>query len=82
MKNQLSYCELADAKIRASDKDLHVLSKFQAHKDNCAHFCGLLRKAEHYVLYLMDVFLKLSNRAFSNYVGKEKWVLRGPPLVK
>ena len=25
-----------------------LLSKFQKHKDDCAHFCGLLRKAELY----------------------------------
>ena len=42
----LSYCGLVDARISASEKDLPVLSKFQDHKDDCAHFCGLLRKAE------------------------------------
>ena len=26
---------------------------------------------------LVDVFLKLSNGAFNNYVGKKRWVLRG-----
>ena len=26
------------------------------------------------ILYLVDVFLKLSNGAFNNYVGKKKWI--------
>ena len=26
-----------------------LLSKFQNHNDDCAHFCGLLRKAERYL---------------------------------
>ena len=28
----------------------HLLSKFQNHKDDCVHFCGLHRKAELYVI--------------------------------
>ena len=31
MNNLSSYCWLVDAKIRASDKDLHVSSKFAVH---------------------------------------------------
>ena len=41
MNNLSSYCGLTDARMRASEKDLPVLSKFQ---NNYAHFFGVLRK--------------------------------------
>ena len=38
---------------------LNLLSKRQNHKDDCAHFCGLLRKAELYCESLSRYYLTL-----------------------
>ena len=41
MNNLLSYCELVDEKIRASDKDLPLIDKWSltliSHRSSCSH---------------------------------------------